>query len=572
MAPAPSSPPPRTSGDTSGDTSEYETLSGLLPTYRTPVVIILLGIMVSLMVFFATLVGQTRDKERDFRNYAMSRASELGGSMSSLDVGLRQLTASIGSGLSPQDAIGIFRSAEAARLIPVIRDMGIVENGELADSLSPEIGRQASREITALMAREEASDQPVVLPLTDEDGRYSRFALVQTLPDRPTGRAYVVSDFDAMLAGPIGPVDPLWVIFNIDDRAPTYALAEASDLQMASSHADMDISSALESVPFLVRWTALAPYSSIRATLLPRRSFLMQVGALPWVVLLSSLFATVTIGAISLKDARRADEVRREVIRKTAELSRSNAIIAAKNAELDRFASHASHDLQAPLRAMKGISSILVGRELDLDERSRDMLERINRGADRAQRLVQDLLTYTRAERKEARVERIEPAEIRSEIEELLGAVVSETAANLDWALDGPVHADRFLLIRMFQNLIANAIKYRRDAPPHIAITSRRDSEHVLISVTDNGIGIDEKHFKRIFEVFERLHGGDTYEGTGIGLALCQRAAELHGGDISVTSTPGEGSCFTVRLPASLASRGDDGPDHAPPRQVSNDR
>ena len=385
-------------------------------------------------------------------------------------------------------------------------------------------------------------------------------------------QTYIVSDIDVMLSERAGPVDPLWVAVQIGDRVPAYALAGPSESDMSAGFMDRDVRSALESAPFLVRWTAAEPYSQITASLLPRRSFLMHMGPLPWVVLFSALFATATIGAISLKDARRADEVRREVTRKTAELRRSNAIIAAKNAELDRFASHASHDLQAPLRAMKGISSILVERQLDLDDRSRDMLERINRGADRAQRLVQDLLTYTRAERKQARVERIEPDEIRAEIEELLGAVITESEAKLNWALEGPIDADRFLLIRIFQNLIANAIKYRRDIKPQVHIASRRAGDNVLINITDNGIGIDAAHFGRIFEVFERLHGGDTYEGTGIGLALCQRAAELHGGDISVTSTPGEGSCFTVRLPAHLANPRDSDAVESPVRQVSNDR
>ncbi|RKQ95484.1 sensor histidine kinase [Maricaulis maris] len=560
-----------------GDADEYETLSGLLHAYRTPVAIILFGIMVSLALFFAALVGQSRDKELDFRSYAQSRIIELDGAISTLDVELRQLAQAIDSGLSPEAAVRIFDVAEVSQQIPIIRDMGIVENGRLTGAISPEVGRQALQEINLLIARQPPSEQPVVIPLTDAEGRNSRFALVQALPDRPTARAYIVSDFDVMLASPVGPVDPLWVVVNITDRAPTHALAGTREMQTAANPTDINISLALESAPFLVHWIAAPPYSDIRATLLPRRSFLMLTGPLPWVVLFSSFFATATIGAISLKDARRADEVRREVTRKTAELSRSNAIIAAKNAELDRFASHASHDLQAPLRAMKGISSLLVERQLNLDQRSREMLERINRGADRAQRLVQDLLTYTRAERKEARVERIEPDEIRSEIEELLGAVIADADARLEWALDGPIHADRFLLVRMFQNLIANAIKYRRDERPLVRIASRDAGDNILISVSDNGIGIDKAYFGRIFEVFERLHGGDAYEGTGIGLALCQRAAELHGGDISVASSPGEGSCFTVRLPANLAPQIDAGDNDEtggdrPPRLVSNDR
>ncbi|WP_323761021.1 sensor histidine kinase [Maricaulis sp.] len=552
--------------------AEYETLTGLLHAYRSPVVIILFGILVSLVLFFATLVGQSRDKARDFRGYALARIVELDGAIARLDVELNQLVQAAHIGLAPTAALDIFRSDETRRETEVIRDMGIVEAGRLTASLNSGIGMLALPDINTMLARRQTGTDTIVLPLLDDSGRHTRFALVRRLDGHTDAWAYVVSEFDVMLASPVGPVDPLWVVVRIADRAPASVLADASEFRRISP-GDVDMGSALQSAPFMVRWAAADPFSDIAATLLPRRSFLMRTGPLPWVVLASALFATITIGAISLKDARRADEVRREVARKTEALRRSNAIIAAKNAELDRFASHASHDLQAPLRAMKGISSLLVERKLDLDERSRDMLERINRGADRAQRLVQDLLSYTRADRQEARIELIDPDALVSEIEELLAAVITESEAKLEWSLDTPIHADPFLLGRMLQNLISNAIKYRRDEPPRVRIDARLIANHVRLRVTDNGIGIEAEHFQRIFQVFERLHGRDTYEGTGIGLALCQRAVELHGGDISVTSTPGEGSCFTVRLPSSLANRavsaqGGDEMDQA----VSNDR
>ena len=104
-------------------------------------------------------------------------------------------------------------------------------------------------------------------------------------------------------------------------------------------------------------------------------------------------------------------------------------------------------------------------------------------------------------------------------------------------------------------------------------VQASKAGDYVRISVTDNGIGIDKAYFTRIFEVFQRLHGSEAYGGTGIGLALCQRAVELHGGDIGVSSTPGEGSCFTIRLPASLADRVANDSDEAVAEQsVSNDR
>jgi signal transduction histidine kinase len=564
-----SSPKPRIGGDA----SDYESLSGLLHAYRTPVAIILFGIMVSMLLFFATLVGQTRSIERDFRSFAVARTGELDRSMATLDVELRQLQQAVQSGLDPAAAIEIFRAAELTQRIPVVRDMGIVEPGSATVSINATIANQVAEQVRGLMPRETSGNAPIILPLVDDNGRNSRFALAQRVETRPGAWAYVVSDFEVMLASPVGSIDPIWVVATIADRAPTYVLASSVELQMAAANEEASIPSALNSAPFLVRWTAQAPFSGIRAALLPRRSFLMQTDPLPWVVLFSALFATITIGAISLKDAQRADEVRREVARKTEALRQSNAIIAAKNAELERFASHASHDLQAPLRAMKGISSILVERQLDLDERSRDMLERINRGADRAQRLVQDLLTYTKAERQTAKIERIDTQTLIAEIEELLGAVIAEAGARVEWSLDTPIHADRFLLVRTLQNLVSNAVKYRRDVAPHVRVQASRAGDYVRISVTDNGIGIDKAYFTRIFEVFQRLHGSEAYEGTGIGLALCQRAVELHGGDIGVSSTPGEGSCFTIRLPASLADQVANDSDEAVAEQsVSNDR
>jgi signal transduction histidine kinase len=143
----------------------------------------------------------------------------------------------------------------------------------------------------------------------------------------------------------------------------------------------------------------------------------------------------------------------------------------------------------------------------------------------------------------------------------------------VEWSLETPIHADRFLLVRTLQNLVSNAVKYRRDVAPHVRVQASRAGDYVRISVTDNGIGIDKAYFTRIFEVFQRLHGSEAYEGTGIGLALCQRTVELHGGDIGVSSTPGEGSCFTIRLPASLADQVANDSDEAVAEQsVSNDR
>lgn len=517
-----------------------------LTAYRTPITILVFGLAVSLALFLATLNSAARAREREFRHHAAARIAELNAGFAALGAELSEITSAASAGIDPQTVIDIFTPADGAAPIPPLRDLGLLIPGEpprAADHATAERVRQA---LETGAAGEGGPGERLALPLAPDTRGGAGFALLAPLPGRP-GHAYVASDFDA-LAQPTGlPTDPVWLLAGIGDTPPV--LAPARDVADRDQDAP-DVAALLDHAPYRLHWTAPAPFETVRADLIPRPAWQRDVGALPWFVLAFSLFATGAIGALALKDARRAREVRRQVVIKTAELRRSNAATAAKNERLARFVAHASHDLQAPLRAMKGMSSLLVEREIGLDARSRMLLERINRGADRAQRLVQDLLSYSRADMAELNPETIAPDTLREDIDAVLAAAVEECGGTLDWSLDGPFTADRFLLTRALQNLITNAVKYRSDTPLEIEVSAQTGEHGTTLCVSDNGIGIDPKYFDRIFNVFERLHSNDIHEGSGLGLALCKRVAELHGGRIWVDSEPGVGSRFYLFLPA----------------------
>ena len=553
---------PDISSSTQSGGARYETLSGLLEAYRTPVAIILFGVIVSLSLFFATLLGHSRAKEREFRNHAAARIAEIQTGFTAIEAELTELAHAAGAGLAPQTVIGIFGVADGEVATPPVRDLGLVSRDAALHAIDAGTARQVQRAVAYMLERGPAPQTPVLLPLPAAAPGEVPFVPIAPLPAGPYAYAYVTSDFDALMQPTELRSDPAWVISSLYDGSPQFALARNADLRARTTPAMMGVISVLDTAPYALHWSGEAPFDVVDIAIVPRRSYLLQFGPLPWLVLAFCLFATAAIGALALKDARRTAEIRRQVDLKTAELRRSQAVIEAKNEELARFAAHASHDLQAPLRAMKGMSSLLVERQIDLDDRSQQMLQRINRGADRAQRLVQDLLSYTKADMAQVNAETIPPETLRNEIDELLAATVEECGGRLRWQIDAPVEADRFLLTRALQNLISNAIKYRADRPLRIDVSTRTDADGSTICVSDNGMGIEPKHFERIFRVFKRLHGADEIEGSGIGLALCKRVADLHGGRIWVESEPGVGSHFFLHIPSVQAPRA----------AISNDR
>ena len=251
--------------------------------------------------------------------------------------------------------------------------------------------------------------------------------------------------------------------------------------------------------------------------------------------------------AIALDNAALFDESRRA----QNALLRSNEELRRANDDLNQFAHSASHDLKEPLRII-AIYSQLLQRKLApaLDSEGLEYLQHILWGAGRMESLIKDLLEYTRASNpSDEPPPVVEAADSIEDALSNLSATIESAGAQVEYGEMPKVRIARIRLTQLFQNLIGNAIKYRRDEPPRVIIAAKQDGSHWLFSVEDNGIGIEADYREQIFGIFKRLHTSDAYSGTGIGLAICQRIVERAGGRIWVESTYGRGSTFFFTLP-----------------------
>jgi signal transduction histidine kinase len=252
-------------------------------------------------------------------------------------------------------------------------------------------------------------------------------------------------------------------------------------------------------------------------------------------------------------------------------LAGQNVQLGRANEELQRFAYVASHDLQEPLRKITSFSRLLEERlSDDLEGDARMYLERIVAAATRMQRLIEDLLMFSRAGRPSEVVPVDSAAALRAVVDSL-AVRVAETGARVTSGDLPTVAASRTEIEQLLQNLVGNALKYRADdRPPHVHVEATEQDGGWRFTVADNGIGIEPAYAKRIFQIFQRLHPRGRYDGTGIGLAVCQRIVETHDGRIGVESVPGEGSTFWFTWPASAAPRRQEDPhdDHAPAGQL----
>ncbi|MEN6452297.1 MAG: ATP-binding protein, partial [Thermoguttaceae bacterium] len=223
--------------------------------------------------------------------------------------------------------------------------------------------------------------------------------------------------------------------------------------------------------------------------------------------------------------------------------------LAHSNEELEQFAYVASHDLQEPLRVITGYVQLIDHKYRgSLDADAEQFLHYIVDGAARMRQLITDLLDYSRVGTRGKPLKPTDLGKVTSHVLSDLRSVIEESGAVVKCGPLPTVAGDEIQLGRLFQNLIANAIKFRGERSPEIEVSARRDGDHWVISVRDNGIGIEPKYWDRIFVIFQRLHTRQKYPGTGIGLAICKRIVERHGGTIWLDSQPGQGTTFYFTL------------------------
>jgi len=230
---------------------------------------------------------------------------------------------------------------------------------------------------------------------------------------------------------------------------------------------------------------------------------------------------------------------------------RAEEELRRSNEELERFAYVASHDLQEPLRTVTSYVQLLARRYRDkLDADAAEFIEFAVQGAMRMQRLIEDLLAFSRVGTRAAA---LVPTDANAALDaalENLKAAAGEAGATLTRGPLPTVLADPVQLGQLFTNLVGNAVKFRGTEPPRVQIGAERDGTQWVFRVRDNGIGIDPQYFERIFVIFQRLHGRNEYPGTGIGLAVCRKIVERHGGRIWVESEEGGGATFSFTLSA----------------------
>jgi PAS domain S-box-containing protein len=251
--------------------------------------------------------------------------------------------------------------------------------------------------------------------------------------------------------------------------------------------------------------------------------------------------------AIAIHNAQLYERAQQEI----AERKEVEEALARSNTELDQYAYVISHDLQEPLRTVTNWLHLLEKRYRgEMDEKADKYIDHAVDGAERMQEMINALLELSRVG---TRGEAPAPTDVEAVIErtlKVLKRAIEETEAEVTHDPLPTVMADEAQLAQVFQNLIANAIKFRREGvPPRVHISAEQRGDEWMFSVADNGIGIDPDQAERIFQIFQRLHTREEYEGTGIGLALCKRIVERHGGRIWVESEPGTGSTFYFTLP-----------------------
>jgi signal transduction histidine kinase len=299
---------------------------------------------------------------------------------------------------------------------------------------------------------------------------------------------------------------------------------------------------------------------------------LARLRALEFRLLAMMLLVLLLEGLFVISPAvRKIEQIMAEMAQTQEGLKGYAARLERSNHELQDFASVASHDLQEPLRKVMAFSDRLKSKHgATLDDQGRDYLERVQNAARRMQTLINDLLTYARVTTKAQPFVATDLAAATREVVSDLEVRIEQVKGTVEVGELPTLEADPVQVRQLMQNLIGNALKYHKaEVPPVVRVHSKllRQGDRPAatdtprgdlcqISVEDNGIGFDEVYKDRIFTIFQRLHGRGEYEGTGVGLAVCRKIAERHGGSITARSTPGQGSTFLVTLPVRQPKEG----------------
>ncbi|QDU21248.1 sensor histidine kinase [Urbifossiella limnaea] len=270
---------------------------------------------------------------------------------------------------------------------------------------------------------------------------------------------------------------------------------------------------------------------------------------------------------------REAEVLERLVADRTAELMQANAALLAEveerrrveeresaaarelrrsNAELEQFAYVASHDLQEPLRKIQAFGDLLVTKYgPGLPNEGQGYVTKMKASAGRMSRLIDDLLSYSRVTTHAKPFTRVSLAATVADVVDDLELRAEKVGGRVEVGVLPEVMGDPSQMRQLFQNLIGNALKFHRPGvPPVVRVAAERDGVNWVVTVSDNGIGFEDRHAARIFQVFQRLHGRDEYEGTGVGLAICRKIVDRHGGTITARGRPDGGATFVVTLPA----------------------
>jgi signal transduction histidine kinase len=263
---------------------------------------------------------------------------------------------------------------------------------------------------------------------------------------------------------------------------------------------------------------------------------------------------------LSVRRALEERQLRQERRRSEEELARKVEELARSNQDLEQFAYVASHDLQEPLRMVANYTQLLAERYRGrLDEQADKYIRYAVDGAVRMQALIQDLLKFSRVGKKEID---LRPTDLRAVVEQAqknLEAAVQESHAAIHWNGLPVVMGDASQLALVFQNLIANGIKFHGEEKPEIQIDAEKKNQEWLLTVSDNGIGIPQENWQDVFVIFRRLHTRTEYDGNGIGLSICKKIIERHGGKIWIEAQAKPGCCFKFTLPGEPAKPSQEG-------------